>query len=138
MKSWRICVECSQGRKRFDNTNKSHLSFRDCHKLARKAFVTLQSCEHSSVKWKEKLVLMFVRDQNWLGRHLLCHSFVESQISCIYQPIKIRRIKIPTTIYIYICVCVCVCVCAWVFGLVWFYGISTIVGYLIPNPFLSI
>ena len=21
------------------------------------------------------------------------------------------------------------------FGLVWFYGISTIVGYLIPNPF---
>ena len=24
------------------------------------------------------------------------------------------------------------------FGLVWFYGISTIVGYLIPNPFLYI
>ena len=22
------------------------------------------------------------------------------------------------------------------FGLVWFYGISTIVGYLMPNPFL--
>ena len=25
-----------------------------------------------------------------------------------------------------------------VFGLVWFYGISTIVGYLTPNPFLSV
>ena len=24
------------------------------------------------------------------------------------------------------------------FGLVWFYGISTLVGYLMPNPFLYI
>ena len=24
------------------------------------------------------------------------------------------------------------------YGLVWFYGISTIVGYLMPNPFLYI
>ena len=24
------------------------------------------------------------------------------------------------------------------FGFVWFYGVSTIVNYLIPNPFLSI
>ena len=24
------------------------------------------------------------------------------------------------------------------FGLIWFYGISTIVGYLMPNPFLYI
>ena len=65
-------------------------------------------------------------------------------------------------IYIYMCVCVCVCVCViwfgWViwhinpwrlfnaksslyiyikyiwFSLVWFYGISTIVDYLMPNP----
>ena len=22
------------------------------------------------------------------------------------------------------------------FGLIWFYGISTIIGYLMPNPFL--
>ena len=28
--------------------------------------------------------------------------------------------------------CVCVCVC--MFGLVWFYGISNIVGYLMPSP----
>ena len=37
-----------------------------------------------------------------------------------------------------VCLCVCVCVCVCVFGLVWFYGISTIVGYLMPNPFLNI
>ena len=48
-------------------------------------------------------------------------------------------------IYIYICVCVCVCekrkkesdykrkIESW-FGWVGFYGISTIVGYLMPNP----
>ena len=41
--------------------------------------------------------------------------------------------------YTYVCVCVCVCVCVmmmlvgWLFG---FYGISTFVGYLMPNPFL--
>ena len=43
-----------------------------------------------------------------------------------------------------ICVCVCVCVCVWFikgfwfgwvwFGLVGFYGVSTFVGYLMPNP----
>ena len=36
-------------------------------------------------------------------------------------------------IYIYVCVCVCVCVCV-AFVLVRFYGISTIAGYLMPNP----
>ena len=37
-------------------------------------------------------------------------------------------------IYIYIYVCVCVCMC--VYGVDWvgFNGISTIVGYLMPNP----
>ena len=34
--------------------------------------------------------------------------------------------------------CVCVCVCVVWFGLIWFYGISTIVGYLMPNLFLFI
>ena len=36
---------------------------------------------------------------------------------------------------ILVCVCVCVCVyeLGWLFG---FYGISTFVGYLMPNPFL--
>ena len=51
------------------------------------------------------------------------------------------RNKRYNKIYIYICVCVCVCVCVymyvymvgWLFG---FYGISTFVGYLMPNPFL--
>ena len=33
-----------------------------------------------------------------------------------------------------VCVCVCVCVCVSTFALLWFYGISTIVGYLMPNP----
>ena len=28
----------------------------------------------------------------------------------------------------------CVCLCGWLVG--WFYGISTFVGYLTPNPFL--
>ena len=32
------------------------------------------------------------------------------------------------------CVCVCVCVC-WLVWFVGFYGISTFVGYLMPNPF---
>ena len=69
----------------------------------------------------------------------------------------------PPYIYIYICVCVCVCVCEIYhglvlchiniyrlfyaksslyvyikyisFNLVWFNGISTIVGYFMPNPF---
>ena len=44
-------------------------------------------------------------------------------------------------IYIYVCVCVCVRVCVCVYQnlddvyikLVWFYGISTIVGYLMLN-----
>ena len=31
-------------------------------------------------------------------------------------------------LYIYVCIRVCMCVC------VWFYGISIIVGYLMPNP----
>ena len=31
----------------------------------------------------------------------------------------------------------CGCGLVW-FGLVWFYGISVIVGYLMPNPFLYI
>ena len=31
------------------------------------------------------------------------------------------------------CVCVCVRVCVW-FGLVGFYGISTIISYLMPVP----
>ena len=40
-------------------------------------------------------------------------------------------------IYIYIhtlCVCVCVCIFfRWLFAV---YGISTFIGYLMPNPFL--
>ena len=31
----------------------------------------------------------------------------------------------------------CVCVCLVWFVLVWFYGISTFVGYLMPNPFYT-
>ena len=42
-------------------------------------------------------------------------------------------INIYIYIYIYICVCVCVCMCVCV-GLVGIYGISTIVGHLMPNP----
>ena len=40
-------------------------------------------------------------------------------------------------IYIYICVCVCVCVCVSFDWLVGFYGITTLVGYLMPNPVYS-
>ena len=35
------------------------------------------------------------------------------------------------------CVCVCVCVCMCFVCLVWFYGISTLVGHLMPNPFYT-
>ena len=35
--------------------------------------------------------------------------------------------------HIYVSMCVCVCVCVWLVG---FYGMSTSVGYLMPNPFL--
>ena len=35
------------------------------------------------------------------------------------------------------CVCVCVCVCVYLVGWLvgWVYGISTFVGYLMPNLF---
>ena len=36
-------------------------------------------------------------------------------------------------VFVHMCVSVCI-----QFGLVWFYGTSTIVGYLMPNPFLYI
>ena len=35
--------------------------------------------------------------------------------------------------WVYVCVFICVCVCGCL--IVWFYGISTFIGYLIPNPF---
>ena len=66
------------------------------------------------------------------------------KMSIMFNEIAINEEMLPkyththTYIYIYMCVCVCVymCVCVCVFalvwfGLVWFYGISTIVGYLI-------
>ena len=50
---------------------------------------------------------------------------------------SLLRYKSYIYIYIYVCVCVCVCVCLVWFGLVWSYGTSTIVGYLMPNPFYT-
>ena len=53
-----------------------------------------------------------------------------------FLPNRIPECSISSkSMYIYICVCVCVCVLKVWFGLVWFYSISTIICYLMPNHF---
>ena len=60
---------------------------------------------------------------------LFTHPINKSQVSwgCRIHRLQLCRGVRPITTGVFV-----------LFGLVWFYGISTIVGYLMPNPFLYI
>ena len=46
-------------------------------------------------------------------------------------------VSVCVYIYIYIYIHIYIYKFVYAFGLDWFYGISTIVGYIMPNPFYS-
>ena len=79
-----------------------------------------------------------VNDVRMAGDKYIFRSWFKEKIEVLIYLITHQiRLHVTIYIYIYIYICVCVCVCLYVLVFLFgFYGISTFVGYLMPNPFL--